>query len=66
MWYRILSADDEEDTDRSYSISEYFFDASRLMDDPLFFDSALRGLTKQPPQAIDNLYSSEVQMNLYR
>ncbi len=36
------------------------------MDDPAFFDSALRGLTKQPPQSIDPLYSSEVQSRLYR
>lgn len=36
------------------------------MDDPEFFDSSLRGLTKQPPQAIDALYSSEVTSNLYK
>ncbi len=56
---------DEEDEERSFSLSNYFFDASRLIDDSAFFDSALRGLTKQPPQSIDHLYSSEVQSRLY-
>nr|CAH0100262.1 unnamed protein product [Daphnia galeata] len=56
----LYDAADQEDTQRSFSLSQYFFDASRLVDDPEFLDSALRGLTKQPPQAIDELYSSEV------
>ncbi|XP_046649809.1 peroxidase-like [Daphnia pulicaria] len=61
----LLDAADQEDTERSFSLSQYFFDSSRLVDDPEFLDSALRGLTKQPPQAIDALYSSEVTSNLY-
>lgn len=35
------------------------------MDDPGFFDSALRGLTKQAPQTIDGLYTDEVADKLY-
>ena len=62
----LLNSADEEDKSRSFSLSNYFFDASRFMDDPEFFDSSLRGLTKQPPQAIDALYSSEVTSNLYK
>lgn len=63
--FSLLDAADQEDTERSFSLSQYFFDSSRLVDDPEFLDSALRGLTKQPPQAIDALYSSEVTSDLY-
>lgn len=36
------------------------------MNDSAFFDSALRGLTKQVPQLIDTFYSTEVITNLYK
>ncbi|KAI9553143.1 hypothetical protein GHT06_021036 [Daphnia sinensis] len=61
-YYEFLSlfnVADEQDMERSFTLSQYFFDASRLMDDPGFFDSALRGLTKQAPQTIDGLYTDE-------
>ena len=63
---RLLKPNDDEDPDRSFSLSNYFFDASRLLQDPGFLDSALRGLTKQVPQLIDPFYSTEVTANLYK
>lgn len=64
--FSLLNMADEEDTERSFSLSNYFFDASHYLDDVDYFDSILRGLTKQPPQAIDSLYSSEVTYMLYK
>lgn len=61
----LYDAADQEDLDRSFSLSQYFFDASHLMEDPNFFDSALRGLTKQSPETIDRLYTDEVADKLY-
>jgi peroxidase len=61
----LFNAADEEDTDKSFTLSNYFFDASRLQETG-FIDAALRGLTKQPQQRIDTFYTNEVSMNLYR
>ncbi|XP_032796762.2 peroxidase [Daphnia magna] len=61
----LFNSADEQEMERSFTLSQYFFDASRLMDDPGFFDSALRGLTKQAPQTIDGLYTDEVADKLY-
>ncbi|EFX83748.1 hypothetical protein DAPPUDRAFT_47883, partial [Daphnia pulex] len=61
----LFNAADQEETERSYTLSQYFFDASRLMDDPNFLDSALRGFTKQSPETIDRLYTDEIADKLY-
>jgi len=61
----LFNAANQEDKERSYTLSQYFFDASRLMDDPNFLDSALRGFTKQSPETIDRLYTDEIADKLY-
>ncbi|XP_032796761.2 peroxidase [Daphnia magna] len=61
----LLNSADEEEMERSFTLSQYFFNASQLLKDPGFFDSALRGVTKQPPEVIDGLYTDEVADNLF-
>ncbi|KAI9553142.1 hypothetical protein GHT06_021035 [Daphnia sinensis] len=55
----LFNSADEEEMERSFTLSQYFFNATRLLKDPGFFDSALRGVTKQPPEVIDGLYTDE-------
>ena len=62
---RLFRPDDTADTDKTFSLSQYFFDASALRTSD-WIDSALRGLTKQVPRTIDTRYTPEIQHKLFR
>lgn len=62
---RLFRPDDTEDTDKTFTLSQYFFDASALKTSD-WIDSALRGLTKQVPRTIDTRYTPEIQHRLFR
>lgn len=51
--------------DQSFSLSSYFFDASRLPQ-PGFIDNAIRGLTKQMPLSVNPEYTDELINNLFK
>ena len=50
---------------QSFNLSDYFFDASRLAD-PGFIDNAMRGLTKEVPNSINEHYTVELTDKLFR
>lgn len=47
------------DGDKSFTLSDWFFDASQLPR-PGFIDSALRGLTRQLPDRINSGYTTQL------
>ncbi|KAI9554530.1 hypothetical protein GHT06_019803 [Daphnia sinensis] len=51
--------------DQSFTLSNYFFDASKLPE-PGFIDNAIRGLTKQMPLAINPEYTSQLTNYLFK
>jgi len=50
----------------SYSLSSFFNDASPLVNDPTFIDSALRGILFEPMQTVDDLVTGEMWNKLFR
>ena len=50
----------------SYSLSSFFNDASPLVNDPTFIDSALRCILFRPMQAVDDLVTGEMWNKLFR
>ena len=61
----LFRSNDTEDTDKSFTLSRYFFDATELRTSD-WIDSVLRGLTKQTPLRIDTRYTTELQNKLFR
>lgn len=59
LQHRAYDAQDNEVPDQSFSLSNYFFNAS-LLPQAGFIDNAIRGLTKQPPLIINPEYTSEL------
>ncbi|XP_046451982.1 peroxidase-like [Daphnia pulex] len=51
--------------DQTFTLSSYFFDASKLPE-PGFIDSAIRGLTKQMPLAVNAEYTSQLTNYLFK
>lgn len=51
--------------DQTFTLSSYFFDASKLSE-PGFIDNAIRGLTKQMPLAINPEYTSQLTNYLFK
>ena len=62
---RLFRSDDTEDTDKSFNLSRYLFDATELRTSD-WIDSVLRGLAKQTPLRIDTRYTTELQNKLFR
>ncbi|XP_057375843.1 peroxidase-like [Daphnia carinata] len=51
--------------DQSFTLSNYFFDASKLPE-PGFIDNAIRGLTRQTPLSINPEYTSQLTNYLFK
>lgn len=62
---RLYNASDDQVPDQSFTLSSYFFDASKLPQ-PGFIDNAIRGLTKQMPLAINAEYTSQLTNYLFK
>jgi peroxidase len=62
---RLYNASDDQVQDQSFTLSNYFFDASKLPQ-PGFIDNAIRGLTKQMPFAINAEYTSHLTNLLFK
>jgi peroxidase len=60
---RLYNASDVQD--QTFTLSSYFFDASKLPE-PGFIDSAIRGLTKQMPLAVNAEYTSQLTNYLFK
>ena len=65
IWVRLYDSNDDEVTDQSFTLSSYFFDASKLPE-PGFIDNAIRGLTKEAPLAINPEYTSQLTNFLFK
>ena len=62
--FRLYDVNDQVDS-RSFALSDYFFNASRLPESG-FIDNALRGLTKEMPNRINPFYTNQLTFFLFK
>ena len=50
----------------NYNMSDYFNDASLLVNNKTYFDNVLRGLASQTSQTVDQFVSDELWLKLFK